>query len=60
MRVVEIKEIAKKNGIKTGKLKKAELVRAIQEHEGNNACFQTAAAACDQLGCCWRSDCIVN
>jgi hypothetical protein len=24
MRVVEIKEIAKKNGIKTGKLKKAE------------------------------------
>jgi len=60
MRVVEIREIAKKNGIKTAKLKKAELVRAIQEYEGNNACFQTGITSCDQLGCCWRSDCIVE
>jgi hypothetical protein len=60
MRVVEIKEIAKKNGIKTGKLKKAELVRAIQEHEGNKPCFQTAVDACDQSVCCWRSDCIID
>jgi len=60
MRVVEIRAIAKKSGIKTGKLKKAELVRAIQENEGNNVCFQTGITSCDQMGCCWRSDCIAD
>jgi hypothetical protein len=60
MRVVEIREIAKKYGIKTGKMKKVELVRAIQEHEGNTPCFQAGINPCDQLGCCWRSDCIVD
>jgi hypothetical protein len=60
MRVVEIREIAKENGIKTGKMKKAELVRAIQANEGNNACFQTGIVSCDQLECSWRSDCIVD
>lgn len=58
MKVVEIREIAKQKGIKTGKMKKVELVRAIQAAEGNAACFQTGINPCDQVGCCWRSDCI--
>lgn len=58
MKVEEIKVIAKQHGIKVGKLKKAELVRAIQEAEGNNACFETGqAAGCGQAGCLWRDDC---
>lgn len=58
MTVKEIKEIAKKMGLKTGKMKKAELIRMIQEAEGNNSCFQTGAvSSCGQDNCLWLSDC---
>jgi hypothetical protein len=60
MKVGEIREIAKQKGIKAGKMKKVELVRAIQAGEGNSPCFQTGRNPCDQLGCCWRSDCIAD
>jgi len=49
---------AKKLGIKTRKLKKAELIRLIQTEEGNHACFQLSEGACDQEDCCWRKDCL--
>lgn len=59
MKIDEIKEIAKKHDIKTGKLKKAELVRAIQLAEGNNACFENSQASeCGQAECLWRADCL--
>lgn len=58
MKVVEIKAIAKKLGLKVGKLNKAELIRAIQQAEGNPTCFASGKlASCDQLDCLWRSDC---
>ncbi len=58
MRVDEIREIAKKRGLKPGKLKKAELVRTIQNAEGNTACYETGkAGACGQEHCLWREDC---
>jgi Rho termination factor, N-terminal domain len=58
MKLEEIKEIAKQHGIKAGKMKKAELVRAIQEAEGNPQCFTTgASSACGQVDCLWREDC---
>jgi hypothetical protein len=41
MKLDEIKEIAKKYNIKAGKMKKADLVRAIQQAEGNEVCFET-------------------
>lgn len=41
MKIEQIKEIAKKRGVKTGKMKKGEIIRAIQEAEGNPACFDT-------------------
>ena len=49
---------AKKQGIKPGRLKKQDLVRAIQLGEGNLPCFQSAVESCDQQDCCWRSDCL--
>ena len=59
MTVNEIKIIAKKMGIKAGKMKKADLVRTIQSTEGNTPCFQTGVmATCGQENCCWRSDCM--
>jgi len=59
MTVKEIKVIAKKMGIQAGKMKKADLVRTIQMTEGNTPCFQTGViSSCDQVDCCWRSDCM--
>lgn len=58
MKLEEIKEIAKRHNIKAGKMKKAELVRAIQAAEANDQCFDTGmSAACGQHGCLWREDC---
>ena len=58
MKLEEIKAIAKQHDIKVGKLKKAELVRAIQVAEGNEVCFETSQVeSCGQAECLWRSDC---
>ena len=58
MVVKEIKAIAKKMGISAGKMKKADLVRTIQQTEGNTPCFQTNNMdTCGQENCCWRPDC---
>lgn len=58
MKLDEIREIAKQHNIKPGKMKKADLVRAIQQAEGNQACFETGKAeTCGQADCLWREDC---
>lgn len=58
MKLQEIKQQAEQRGLKVGKLKKAELVRAIQLDEGNDPCFDTGNAAdCGQSTCLWREDC---
>ena len=58
MKLDEIKAIAKEKGIKPGRMKKAELVRAIQDAERNNICFETGQAdSCGQDTCLWREDC---
>jgi hypothetical protein len=58
MKIDELKEIAKRHGIKTGKMKKADLVRAIQGAEGNPQCFETGISPeCGQDACLWREDC---
>lgn len=55
----EIRDIARGNGIKPGRLSKIALVRMIQQTEGNNACYATAMSnACAQTGCLWRDDCV--
>lgn len=59
MKLEEIKEIAKQHNIKAGKLKKVDLVRAIQEAEGNEVCFETGTADnCEQGSCLWRKACV--
>ncbi|MDD2851594.1 MAG: Rho termination factor N-terminal domain-containing protein [Desulfuromonadaceae bacterium] len=59
MKLEQIKEIAKEHGIKAGKMKKAEIVRAIQLAEGNEICFETGKASeCGQEECLWRTDCV--
>jgi hypothetical protein len=58
MKLDEIKEIAKQHDIKPGKMKKADLIRAIQQAENNDVCFETGKAdSCGQTVCLWREDC---
>lgn len=58
MKIDDIKIIANNHDIKVGKMKKAELIRAIQAAEGNFQCFETGQKeSCGQPECLWRSDC---
>ncbi len=58
MKVSVIKKRAKKLGVKVRGLKKEDLIRAIQNGEGNFECFGTTKDHCDQPKCCWRKDCL--
>lgn len=59
MKMQEVREMAKKLGLKPGKIrKKTDLIRAIQSAEGNMPCFQTEVSSCDQADCCWRGICL--
>lgn len=58
MLVNEIKKIAKSMDINPGKLKKADLIHAIQLKEGNTPCYETSDGTCDQMNCRWREDCL--
>ena len=58
MTVKEIRAIAKKMSINPGKMKKADLIKTIQRQEDNTPCFKMAGSSCDQIGCCWRTDCL--
>ncbi len=58
MKITEIKEIAKHLNLKIGKATKSELVRSIQEVEGNQQCFNSnLSEECGQHSCAWRDDC---
>ncbi len=59
MTLKEVKEMAGKYNIKVNKMKKDEIVRAIQRAEGNFDCFGTAISGdCSQEDCLWRKDCL--
>lgn len=59
MRMSEIEKKARTLGIKnTWMFSKTDLVRQIQRKEGNFDCFGKAVNSCDQMVCCWRSDCL--
>jgi len=60
MNMKAVRERAVKLGlVGTGKLSKADLVRAIQRAEGNPSCYGADwRQQCPELVCCWRSDCL--
>ena len=60
MKMMQVKEKAKILGVRPGKMKKSDLITAIQLKEGNDACFGSGNEQCSQLECCWRSDCITH
>ncbi len=60
MNVTEIRDRARSAGVKqASKLRKADLIRAIQITEGNQDCYGAGwRFACTQADCCWREDCL--
>lgn len=57
MTMTQIKAKAKTLGVIAGKMKKAELIHAIQAAEGCTPCYGRSNGDCPWLDCCWRSDC---
>ncbi|MDA3969725.1 MAG: hypothetical protein PF442_00070 [Desulfobulbaceae bacterium] len=58
MNMTEIKTTAKGLGIQVRKMRKGDLIRAIQSKEGNFPCFETAKEYCSQKACRWRESCL--
>ncbi len=58
MNMKQVRKKAAKMGIKAGKRRKVDLIRAMQIQEGNSPCLQTGNDSCVQVDCCWRSDCL--
>ncbi len=59
MTLKDIRELARQQGVKNfSRLKKVELIRTIQAHEGNAPCYQTITD-CREESCLWRLDCQV-
>ncbi len=58
MKMQDVRGKARRADIKPGKMRKAELIRAIQAKEGNPVCFANGNDSCDQLECCWWADCL--
>jgi len=62
MKATQIRERARQLDIKgSSKLRKAELIRAIQRAEGNPDCFGAEwRFNCPEFQCCWREDCLTD
>lgn len=58
MKMPELKEKAKYLGVNPSKLKKTELIMAIQQAEGFTVCFGTTNGTCENLDCCFMKDCL--
>ena len=58
MNMNQVKTVAKERGVVPGRMKKTELIRAIQQQEGNPQCYNTQFSQdCGQPHCLWREDC---
>lgn len=58
IKMPKIKDKAKGLGINPGKMKKAELIHAIQSAEGHNPCFGRSNGQCPYVDCCFMGDCL--
>ena len=59
MRFQDIQKMAKGMGINTFRMKKTDIIHAIQRKEDNIDCYGTdRAKQCEEEGCLWRSDCL--
>ncbi len=58
MKLADVKKIAKDRGLNVRNMKKVDIIRTIQQDEGNRDCYNTESAeSCGQDSCLWRDDC---
>jgi hypothetical protein len=57
MGMPEIRIKAQRLGITPGKMKKADLIHAIQVAEGCTPCFGKSNGHCPYIDCCFMDDC---
>jgi len=55
--MAEIRQKARELGITPGKIKKTELIHAIQIAEGCTPCYGTSNGQCRYTDCCFMADC---
>jgi hypothetical protein len=58
MTIRQLHDKARYLDIDPGKMKKTELIHAIQRREGYSPCFGTANGSCPYETCCFRPDCL--
>ena len=59
MKFQDIRKMAKSMDIYTYRMKKTDIIRAIQGAENNIECYGTERiGSCDEQACLWRSDCL--
>lgn len=60
MTVEEVRNRAKTLGVAvTARMRKGDMIRTIQQAEGNQDCFGSAwRFDCPWDNCCWRGDCL--
>ncbi|MDD2850887.1 MAG: SAP domain-containing protein [Desulfuromonadaceae bacterium] len=58
MTFAEIKQIAVDHGVRVVGVKKVDIVRSIQQKEGNTPCFASGKVSeCGQSHCLWVAAC---
>lgn len=60
MNMGEVRKLAKESGITSFGKTKADLIRAIQRHQGYFDCFGSVRDYCDQMDCCFRAACFAE
>jgi hypothetical protein len=59
MKYNDIRNMAKRMGLHPYRMKKTELIHAIQRDENNIDCYGTVRVNdCNESGCLWRVDCL--
>ncbi len=58
MTMLQVQKKAKKLDISPGKMKKTELIHAIQQAENCTPCYSTSDGNCQYTDCCFMVDCV--
>lgn len=59
MRFQEIQRMAKEMDVNTFRMKKMDMIQAIQRKENNIDCFGTTRVdSCGEQACLWKRDCL--
>lgn len=55
----QLRKMAKARGINTYRMKKTDIIRAIQRAEQNIDCYGSErVTVCNEESCLWRGDCV--